>query len=55
MTADAERSRSEPAQRFRTLPPSVGLDETIATVDPDAAPDPDGGRNVEQDRALRDG
>lgn len=42
------------ASKYRSLPPSVSLDETIATVDPDAAPDPDGGRNRDQHRALRD-
>jgi hypothetical protein len=46
----------EPKRRqdYRTLPPAVSLDETIASVEPDAAPDPDGGRNVDQHRALRD-
>ena len=39
---------------YRTLPPGVSLDETIASVEPDAAPDPDAGRNVDQHRALRD-
>jgi hypothetical protein len=39
---------------YRTLPPAVSLDETIASVEPDAAPDPDGGRNLDQHRALRD-
>jgi hypothetical protein len=39
---------------YRTLPPAVSLDETIATVDPGAAPDPDAGRNLDQHRALRD-
>jgi len=39
---------------YRTLPPGVRLDETIATVDADSVPDPAAGRNVDQHRALRD-
>lgn len=39
---------------YRHLPPQVRLDETIAGVDPDPAPDPDGGQNVDQRRALQD-
>jgi hypothetical protein len=41
-------------QDYRALPPEVSLDETIATVDPDAVPDPAAWRNVDQHRALRD-
>jgi hypothetical protein len=39
---------------FRTLPPVVRLDETIAGVDADSVPDPAAGRNLDQHRALRD-
>jgi len=39
---------------FRTLPPVVRLDETIASVEADSVPDPAAGRNVDQHRALRD-
>jgi hypothetical protein len=39
---------------YRTLPPKVRLDETIASVDPDPVPEPDGGRNPDQHAALRD-
>jgi len=55
MTAD-DRSRGavQPKKDYRNLPPGVRLDETIASVEPDPAPDPDAGRNVDQHRALRD-
>jgi hypothetical protein len=39
---------------FRSLPPLVRLEETIASVDADSVPDPAAGRNVDQHRALRD-
>ena len=39
---------------YRTLPPGMRLDETIASVDVDSVPDPAAGRNVDQHRALRD-
>jgi len=55
MTADEpSQSAVEPKKDYRTLPPGVRLDETIASVEPDPAPDPDAGRNVDQHRALRD-
>jgi hypothetical protein len=54
MNADRRPSKPKREQDYRTLPPAVALAETIASVDPDAAPDPDAGRNVEQHRALRD-
>jgi hypothetical protein len=44
----------EPRQDYRTLPPGVSLDETIASVEPDAALDSAAGRNVDQHRTLRD-
>lgn len=51
---DAAPTRDKAGPDYRTLPPDVRLDETIASVDADAVPDPDAGRNVEQHRALRD-
>ena len=55
MSAGEDHPGSEKTEPdYRTLPPSVRLDETIASVDPEPAPDPDGGRNVDQHRALRD-
>ena len=39
---------------YRTLPPGVRLDETIASTDADPVPDPAAGRNVDQHQALRD-
>ncbi len=52
----AEDRPDEPTreQDYRTLPLAVSLDETIASVEPDAAPDPDANRNLDQHRALRD-
>lgn len=55
MTADADRAdRAQPDRDYRTLPPPVRLDETVPGVDPNPVPDPQAGRNAEQDRALRD-
>lgn len=53
MTADTPRGE-KPKQEYRSLPPEVRLDDTIASVDPDLVPDPEGVRNVDQHRALRD-
>lgn len=39
---------------YRTLPEPVRLEDTVAGVEPDPAPDPEGDRNKEQHRALRD-
>ncbi len=41
-------------QRFSTLPASVAVEDTIASVDTRRSPDPDDVRNVDQHRALRD-
>jgi len=55
MQAPDDRSgTAKPEPDYRTLPPSVRLDETIASVDMDPVPDPAAGRNVDQHRALRD-
>lgn len=45
---------AKPEPDYRSLPPGVPLDETVASVDPDPVPDPVSGRNVDQHRALRD-
>lgn len=51
----SKRNAGEAGKDYRTLPASVDLDETIASIDPDPSPlDPDAVRNVEQHRALRD-
>lgn len=54
MTADDADQHRAPKRDYRTLPPSVQLDDTIASVDADPVPDPAAGRNVDQHRALRD-
>jgi hypothetical protein len=55
MTADADLpDGARPEQDYRSLPPRVSLDDTIASVDTDAPPDPGLGRNLDQHRALRD-
>jgi hypothetical protein len=55
MEAPDERPRRTPPEPdYRTLPPGVQLEETIASVDADPAPDPGAGRNEDQHRALRD-
>ena len=55
MTAEDDRpDEVEPPSGYRSLPPEVPLERTIATVEPDPVPDPDAGRNIDQHRALRD-
>jgi hypothetical protein len=54
MNAEGRPRKREPEQDYRTLPPGVSREETIASVGPDAVPDPDSGRNVDQHRALKD-
>lgn len=55
MTAKDDRPREvKPKQDYRSIPPGVPLEKTIASVDPDPVPDPEAGRNVDQHRALRD-
>jgi hypothetical protein len=50
----AAQHRTSPGRTTLTLPPGVSLDETSASVEPDAAPDPTVGRNMDQHRAVRD-
>ena len=52
--ADDHPGSEKLVRDYRTLPPGVRLDETIASVDADSVPDPATGRNVDQHRALRD-
>ncbi len=55
MQADDDRpSGAKVTKDFNNLPPSVRLDETITSVDPEPVPDPQAGRNVDQHQALRD-
>ena len=54
MEAPDDHPGSELVPDYRTLPPGVRLDETIASVDADSVPDPGTGRNIDQHRALRD-
>ena len=55
MQADDNRSSGAKVTKdYSSLPPSVRLDETIASVDAEPVPDPHAGRNVDQHRALRD-
>ncbi|CAA9369738.1 MAG: hypothetical protein AVDCRST_MAG47-1084 [uncultured Nocardioidaceae bacterium] len=54
MSAEGRPSKAKRERDYRTLPPAVSLDKTIASVEPDAAPNPDAGRNLDQHRALRD-
>ncbi len=51
---DDHPGSEKPVPDYRTFPPGVRLDETIASVGADSVPDPDAGRNVDQHRALRD-
>ncbi len=52
MTEDDRPEDAKPD--YRTLPPSVPLEDTVESVDADPVPDPDGGRNRDQHAALRD-
>ena len=55
MTADDDRpDAGTPGPDYRTLPPTVRLEDTVETVETEPAPDPEGGRNPDQHRALRD-
>ena len=53
MTADAPLPAGE-KKDYRTLPPQVRLDQTIASVYPGPVPEPEAGRNRELHAALRD-
>ena len=56
MTPDDESAgRVGPDRRYRNLPESVPLDETIASVDSRPVLDGDSVRNVDQDNAIRAG
>ena len=50
--AHSRDAKAEPD--YRSLPPDVRPDETLASVDADPVPDPAAVRNVDQHRALRD-
>ncbi len=52
--ADGRPRGARVTQDYRSLPPRERLDETIASVDAEPAPDPQAGRNADQHRALRD-
>jgi len=54
MSAEDLPGKAKPEQDYRSLPPGVRLDETIASVESDAVPDPQAGRNADQHRALLD-
>lgn len=41
------------SERYKHLPPPVRLEDTITSQETHDAPDPDGGRNPEQDFFLR--
>lgn len=55
MQEETSGHREDEAGRdYRSLPPLVRLEDTIASVDPEPAPDPRAGQNVDQRRALQD-
>lgn len=41
------------AERYKHLPAPIRLEDTVAGLDTRAVPDPDGGRNPENDFFLR--
>ena len=54
MTEPVEPPPEQPDRsRFRTLPRRIPLDETVAGVEVEAAPDPTMGRDPERDFMLR--
>ena len=54
MSAEDRLGKPQREQDYRTLPPNVSLEETIASVESKPVPEPDAGRNLDQHRALRD-
>ena len=44
---------TDPGSRFRHLPEPIKLEDTIATQDTGAPPDPEGGRDTDRDFLLR--
>ncbi len=46
-------SDDDPGQRFRHLPPSMPLDQTVEEQEVDAARDPELGRDPDRDWLLR--
>jgi hypothetical protein len=54
MSAGDPQGQAKPEKDYRSIPPEVRFDETIASVESDAVPDPQAGRNLDQHRALRD-
>ncbi|QIK84531.1 heme biosynthesis protein HemY [Sanguibacter sp. HDW7] len=53
MTNATSDGGPDPAARFRHLPEPVDLRDVVATVEVEAAPDPDGGRDANADWMLR--
>lgn len=49
----ADVEEPEPSARFKKLPEHIRLEDTIASQDPDAAPDPTMGRDPDRDFMLR--
>lgn len=57
VVTDAQRvadvEEPEPSARFKKLPEHIRLEDTIATQDSDAPPDPTMGRDPDRDFMLR--
>ena len=54
MTTDNASDGLAPAKDYRSLPPSVALEDTIVSKEANPLPDPHADRNVDQHLALRD-
>lgn len=53
LTSRTDQDVPARSERFRELPESVRLDETVATHETRPVPDPAGGRDTERDFMLR--
>ena len=51
---DSASNGPTPGKDYRSLPPSVALEDTIVSKEANPLPDPHADRNVDQHLALRD-
>lgn len=50
---DGAVAPAQPSDRYRTLPPPIRVEDTIATHEAAPPPDPNAGRDPERDFMLR--
>lgn len=54
-SAEQDGSTARWREKYSELPPLVDPADAVISVDPDDPPDPEGGRNTEQDFVARHG